>query len=140
MDHLCRIAGLIPLECMQFTFMQEAFWAVVILSPLAAAAGIQVVNFRMSFFSDAIGHSVFAGVALGLLFAISPSISTALLAVFVGLGIMAMKRHSLLSSDTVIGVFYSAVAALGLALVSRNQNIAGNNCRRNKPEFLACFF
>ena len=126
MDLLCKAAGLIPLECMQFTFMQEAFWAVVILSPLAAAAGIQVVNFRMSFFSDAIGHSVFAGVALGLLFAISPGFSTAILALLVGLGIMAMKRHSLLSSDTVIGVFYSAVAALGLALVSRNQNIAGN--------------
>lgn len=126
MDLFCQLAGMLPLECMQFTFMQEAFWAIVILSPLAASAGIQVVNFRMSFFSDAIGHSVFAGVALGLLLSVSTTLSTAVLALLVGLGIMAMKRRSNLSSDTVIGVFYSAVAALGLALVSRNQSIAGN--------------
>ena len=66
LDFFCSLAGALPFECMKLRFMQEAFLCVLLTAPLAAAAGIQVVNFRMSFFSDAIGHSAFAGVALGL--------------------------------------------------------------------------
>ena len=125
-DLLCSAAALIPLECMQMRFMQEAFIGILLLAPLTAAAGIQVVNFRMAFFSDAIGHSVFAGVAIGLLLSVSPAWSMPATALIVGGGIMLMKRCSRLSSDTVIGVFYSAVAAAGLALISRNPNVARN--------------
>ena len=115
---------MLPFECMKLRFMQEAFLGVLLTAPLAAAAGIQVVNFRMSFFSDAIGHSAFAGVALGLIFGLSPDLTMPLLALVIGIGIMAMKQRSALSSDTVIGVFFSAVVAFGLALVSRNPNVA----------------
>lgn len=123
-DLLCNIVALIPMECMQMRFMQEAFLGILLLAPLTAAAGIQVVNFRMAFFSDAIGHSVFAGVAIGLLLSVSPQWSMPATALIVGVGIMFMKRCSRLSSDTVIGVFYSAVAAAGLALISRNPGVA----------------
>lgn len=123
-DFLCGVAGMLPFECMKLRFMQEAFLGVLLTAPLAAAAGIQVVNFRMSFFSDAIGHSAFAGVALGLIFGLSPDLTMPLLALAIGIGIMAMKQRSALSSDTVIGVFFSAVVAFGLALVSRNPNVA----------------
>ena len=46
-------------------------------------------------------------------------IAYALLALLVGLGIMAVKQRSGLSTDTIIGVFFSAVVAAGLAVVSR---------------------
>lgn len=117
---LCELIGrAIPLECMQMRFMQEAMLGLILVAPMAAVAGTQVVNFRMAFFSDAIGHSAFAGVAFGLLFAISPNLTMPLLAVIVGLGIMAVKQRSGLSTDTIIGVFFSAVVASGLAVVSR---------------------
>ena len=124
MDVVCGWIGLLPFECLQLRFMQEAFLGILLCAPLAAAAGVQVVNFRMSFFSDAIGHSAFAGVALGLLCSVSPGITMPLLALLIGLGIMFLKRRSSLSSDTVIGVLFSAVVALGLALASRNPNMA----------------
>ena len=123
-DVLCGWIALLPVECLHLRFMQEAFLGILLCAPLAAAAGIQVVNFRMSFFSDAIGHSAFAGVALGLLCSISPGITMPLLALQIGLGIMFLKRRSSLSSDTVIGVLFSAVVALGLALASRNPGMA----------------
>ena len=119
LDFFCSLAGALPFECMKLRFMQEALLGVLLTAPLAAAAGIQVVNFRMSFFSDAIGHSAFAGVAFGLLFALSPGITMPLLALIVGIGIMAVKQRSGLSTDTIIGVFFSAVVAAGLAVVSR---------------------
>ena len=40
------------------------------------------------------------------------------------LGIMILQRHSRLSSDTVIGVFFSAMVAFGLAIVSRDRSLA----------------
>lgn len=113
------IGRLMPFECMQMRFMQTAMLGLLLIAPMAAVAGTQVVNFRMAFFSDAIGHSAFAGVAFGLLFAVSPNLTMPLLAVIVGLGIMSVKQRSGLSTDTIIGVFFSAVVAAGLAVVSR---------------------
>ena len=111
------IGKLMPLECMQMRFMQTAMLGLILIAPMAALAGTQVVNFRMAFFSDAIGHSAFAGVAFGLLFALSPGITMPLLALIVGIGIMAVKQRSGLSTDTIIGVFFSAVVAAGLFVI-----------------------
>lgn len=129
---LYRLIGeLLPFETLQARFMQQALVGLVLLAPMAAALGVQVVNFRMAFFSDAISHSAFAGVALGLLFAIDPHWSMPLFGVLVGVGIMAVQRRSALSSDTVIGVFFAGVIAFGLAVVSRDRSAA-----RNMQQFL----
>ncbi|MBV5316459.1 MAG: metal ABC transporter permease [Desulfobulbaceae bacterium] len=118
------IAHLLPFECMQARFMQQAMAGMLLLAPMSAAMGIMVVNFRMSFFADAISHSAFAGVALGLIFSIDPNWTMPVFGLVVGLGIMLMQRHSSLSSDTVIGVFFSAMVAFGLAMVSRERSLA----------------
>ena len=118
------LAQLLPFECMQARFMQQALVGILLLAPMAAAMGIMVVNFRMAFFSDAISHSAFAGVALGLIFAVDPDWTMPVFGLLVGLGIMILQRHSSLSSDTVIGVFFSAMIAFGLAIVSRDRTLA----------------
>ena len=118
------VAQLLPFECLRAVFMQQAMVGLILLAPMAAAMGVQVVNFRMAFFSDAISHSAFAGVALGLIFSINPHWTMPLFGLLVGLGIMAVQRKSTLSSDTIIGVFFSAVIAFGLAVVSRDRSVA----------------
>ena len=118
------LARLLPFDCLQHRFMQQALVGLLLLAPMAGAMGIMVVNFRMAFFADAISHSAFAGVALGLLLAVNPDWTMPLFGLLVGLSIMAMQRHSTLSSDTVIGVFFSAMVAFGLAIVSRDRSLA----------------
>lgn len=118
------IPKLLPFECMQARFMQQALVGLALLAPMCAAMGVQVVNFRMAFFSDAISHSAFAGIALGLLLGADVRLTMALFALAVGLGIMGVTRRTTLSSDTVIGVFFSAVIAFGLAVVSRERSVA----------------
>ena len=131
-DLILRISDLLahffPLECMEPEFMRRAMLGLLLIAPLAALSGVQVVNSRMSFFSDAIGHSAFAGVALGLIFSLpGQSMETAVdfsmpaLALVIGLLIMYLRRGSRLSTDTVIGIIFSAVVAFGLAIVSRNR-------------------
>ena len=115
------VAKLFPLPCMEPEFMRRAMLGLLLIAPLAALSGVQVVNSRMSFFSDAIGHSAFAGVAVGLIFSMPVEFSMPALALAIGLLIMYLRRGSRLSTDTVIGIIFSAVVAFGLAIVSRNR-------------------
>ena len=82
------LARFFPLECMELEFMRRAMLGLLLIAPLAALSGVQVVNSRMSFFSDAIGHSAFAGVAIGLIFSLPPEFSMPALALVIGLLIM----------------------------------------------------
>jgi zinc transport system permease protein len=118
------LAQVLPFDCLQARFMQQALAGLLLLTPMTAAMGIIVVNFRMSFFADAISHSAFAGVAVGLLLSLDPDWTMPAFGLLVGLGIMLMQRSSNLSSDTVIGVFFSAMVAFGLAIVSRDRSLA----------------
>jgi zinc transport system permease protein len=107
----------IPFEWAQFDFIWRAIGAMLIISPLCAALGVHVVNFRMAFFSDAISHSTFAGVALGVLFGVDPSLTLIGFGILAGLSITLFKGRSDLSSDTVISVILSATVALGITVL-----------------------
>jgi zinc transport system permease protein len=107
-------------------FMRRAAFALLLLSFASSGTGVLVVSRRMAFFPDATGHTIFAGLALGLLLSLPLDISVLIFGVLIGLFIIYLLRHSTLSSDTVIGLVFSGGVALGLALVSRfpqSQNI-----------------
>lgn len=118
------VAIILPFESMQMRFMQQAMVGLLLLAPMVTLMGVQVVNFRMAFFADAISHSAFTGVALGLLFSVNPQWTMPIFGLLVSVAIVASQRHSTLSTDTVIGVFFSGVVAFGLAVVSRDKNVA----------------
>ena len=117
------IPHILPFDCLQMKFMQRALIGLVLLAPMTAMMGVQVVNFRMAFYADAISHTAFTGVALGILLGVSPYWTMPVFGLIVGVGIVFVHRRSLLSTDTVIGVIFSAVVAFGLAVVSRNPSI-----------------
>ena len=50
-----------------YEFMRNALAAILIITPLFGLIGTMVVNNKMAFFSDALGHSAFTGIALGML-------------------------------------------------------------------------
>lgn len=115
----------LPQAWQGYGFMQRAIIECILIAPMCAAMGVKVVNFRMAFFSDAISHSAFAGVAFGFLLheAITqlnfdPRIAMVVFGVMVGLGIAIVRRRTDLSNDTVIGVFFSTVVAVGIAIIT----------------------
>lgn len=125
-DNICWLLSKIPLECMELHFMQMALLAVLLITPLAATAGVQVVNFRMAFFADTIGHSAFAGAALGLILLGSqgPAWSMPLLAMLIGLGVMWLKRSSEIASDTAIGILFAFIVSGGLLLTANSHELS----------------
>jgi zinc transport system permease protein len=120
------VGRLLPFDFLKPVFMRQALIGLILLSPITASLGVQVVNLRMAFFSDAISHSAFAGIALGLIAGVHPHVAMPLFGLLAGTGIMAFKRNSSLPSDTVIAVFFSGLVASGLAVVSREASIAGD--------------
>jgi len=56
------------MEMLDYEFMKNALMAISIITPLFGLIGTMIVNNKMAFFSDALGHSAFTGIALGMLF------------------------------------------------------------------------
>ncbi len=98
-------------------FMKNALLAILVISPLFGLLSTMVVQAKMSFFSDALGHSAFAGIAIGALCGLSaPTWCAVVLAVVFALLFSLVRHRSNLASDTVIGVFSSTAVALGIFL------------------------
>lgn len=102
-------------------FMKNALLAVLIISPLFGVLSTMVVHSRMSFFSDALGHSAFTGMAIGAICGFNePTWAAVLFAILFALLFNLVRRRSHLASDTVIGVFSSTAVALGIFLSTLN--------------------
>lgn len=112
---------LIPFSFMQYDFMKNSFLAILIITPLFGILGTMIVSNKMAFFSDALGHSAFTGIAVGVLLGISNiDISMLCFAVVFALVLNLIKRHQTVSTDTVISVFSSMSMAVGLVILSQN--------------------
>ncbi len=118
----------LPFSFIQYTFMKNALLAILLIAPMFGLAGTLVINNRMTFYSDALGHSALAGIALGTLVGLQdPVYSMIVFAILFGLGISSVKNHARSSTDTIIGVFSSSAVALGVALLSRKGGFARYN-------------
>lgn len=124
LDAIYSLIGLFPCDSLEPRFMRQALLGLLLLSPMTAMLGAHVLNFKMAFFSDAVGHSAFAGLALGLILGAPPQTAVLVFGVLIGFAIMAVQRKSGLSADAAIGIVFSAVVAFGLAVVSRAPGVA----------------
>ena len=62
------LCELLPLEMLRWDFMKNALLALLLIAPLFGILSTMIVTGRMSFFSDALGHSAFTGIAIGSIF------------------------------------------------------------------------
>lgn len=81
--------------------------------------GTTVVNNKMAFFSDALGHSALTGIAIGMMFGITnTNISMIIFAIIFSVILNYVKHKTTYGADTIISVFSSIAIALGLAILS----------------------
>lgn len=117
--------SLICFEWVEYDFMKNALLAVICIVPLFGILGTMIVNNKLAFFSDALGHSAFTGMAIGVILGIA-SVDISM----VGYGILfaillnyiSLKKTA--STDTIISVFSSLSTAIGLVILSRGGNFA----------------
>lgn len=103
----------------EYQFMRYALLAILVISPLFGILSTMVVQSRMSFFSDALGHSAFTGIAIGAICGLAePMWMAVVFAVAFALLFTWVRNKSSMASDTVIGVFSSTAVALGIFLAT----------------------
>jgi len=107
-------------EWFSYDFMRLALFAVLLITPLFGIMGTLVVDNKLAFFSDALGHSALTGIALGALFGIQDTtVAMVLFSMLFAWLLVRIQRSGVASNDTLISVFSSTAIALGLALLSR---------------------
>ncbi len=120
MEWWYTLVSLLPFDWAQpgtMLFMKHALLAVLVISPLFGILSTMVVHSRMSFFSDALGHSAFTGMAIGALCGFhEPTWAAIVFALVFALLFNLVRRRTALANDTVIGVFSSTAVALGIFL------------------------
>lgn len=113
------ICDLIPLEMLRWDFMRNALLAILLMAPLFGILSTMIVTGRMSFFSDALGHSAFTGIAIGCICgAAAPTWVAVLFSLAFALLFSYVRSRSNQAADTLIGVFSSAAVALGIFIAT----------------------
>ena len=114
---------ILPFDFMEYTFMKNAFLAILLVSPVFAIIGTMIVNKKMAFFSDALGHSALTGIAIGMLLGMTNiNISMIIFAIIFALLLNFIKNKTTYGADTIISVFSSIAIALGLAILAQSGN------------------
>jgi len=115
----------LPFDVFRFSFMKNAFLAVLLLTPLLGLLGTMAVNHQMAFFSDALGHSAITGIGLGMILGLRSDLAALLIfGIIWAVLICLIKQSGSASADTIISVFSSTSIAAGLLILSRGGKFA----------------
>ncbi len=119
---------------LQYGFMRDAIFAAILAGLTSGVVGAFVVVRGMSFFGDALAHSILPGVAVAYIYGagastlpILGSIANEDVRLFIGglsAGIFSailinwLTQKARLKEDTAIGIIFVAMFALGIAIIS----------------------
>ena len=110
---------LLPFEMLHWDFMKNALLALLLMGPLFGLLSTMIVTGRMSFFSDALGHSAFTGIAIGAICGFAAPIWAAVgFSIAFALLFSYVRSRSDQAADTLIGVFSSTAVALGIFIAT----------------------
>ena len=105
-------------EFLELQFMQRALIAGVFIGSTLSLLGVFVVLRKSAFFGDAVAHFAFAGIAVGFLLAVHPIAAAVAVSLALALGMGYVQNKAPAQSlDTIIGIFFSGAAALGIFII-----------------------
>ncbi|MCD8020533.1 MAG: metal ABC transporter permease [Clostridiales bacterium] len=112
----------------EYEFMRNALAAVLLITPLFGLMGTMIVDNRMSFFSDALGHSAITGIAIGVIMGMNhTTVSMVVFGILFALFLNWIKYRGKAGAETIISVFSSCGLAIGLAILSVGGNFSKYN-------------
>ena len=104
-------------EILTYSFMHRALISGIAIAILCSVVGLFLVLRRYSLFGDAIAHSSFGGIALGLLVGIYPLWTAYGVSIVSALIITRLKDRFNISGDASIAVLLSSGIAIGLVII-----------------------
>ncbi len=104
-------------EFLAYPFMQRALIAGTVIGITCALIGVFVILQKMAFFANAIAHSALAGIAIGFFMGLNPMVTAVMFGIIIAVLISYLKSRSILSVDTIIGIFLPSSMALGVLII-----------------------
>jgi len=105
-------------EIFAYGFMQRALVSGIAIALLCSVVGLFLVLRRYSLFGDAVAHSSFGGIALGLLLGIYPMWTAYVISIISALIITRIKQKFDISGEASVAILLSSGIAIGLILIS----------------------
>jgi len=105
-------------EIFTYGFMQRALVSGIAIALLCSVVGLFLVLRRYSLFGDAVAHSSFGGIALGLLLGIYPMWTAYVISIISALIITRIKQKFDISGEASVAILLSSGIAIGLILIS----------------------
>lgn len=105
-------------EWLQYTFMQRALLAALLVGLAAPAVGTYLVQRRMALMGDGIGHVALTGVALGFLVGTAPVGTAVIVAVLGAVAIEYVRSRGKASGDVALALLFYGGIATGVLLIS----------------------
>ncbi|MCF6321382.1 MAG: metal ABC transporter permease [Rhizobiaceae bacterium] len=99
-------------------FMLRAFLSGLALCLVTGPVGCFIIWKRMAYFGDTLAHSALLGVALALFLQIEAIIGVFVIAVGVSILLITLRRSTLFSNDTSLGILSHSALAIGLIAIS----------------------
>ena len=106
------------LEIFTYGFMQRALVSGIAIALLCSVVGLFLVLRRYSLFGDAVAHSSFGGIALGLLLGIYPMWTAYIISLISAAIITRLKQKFDISGEASVAILLSSGIAFGLILIS----------------------
>jgi len=106
------------LEIFTYGFMQRALVSGIAIALLCSVVGLFLVLRRYSLFGDAVAHSSFGGIALGLLLGIYPMWTAYVISLISAAIITRLKQKFDISGEASVAILLSSGIAFGLILIS----------------------
>jgi zinc transport system permease protein len=123
---LKTLAGATGLELLQYGFMHRAILVGLCIGVMAPLIGTFLVHRQLALIGDALAHTAFAGVAVGLFFngvlslGVSPYLTAVVVAVLAALLIEVISEVTDAYNDVSMAIVLSTGFALGTVLISLN--------------------
>ncbi|MGH2349650.1 MAG: metal ABC transporter permease [bacterium] len=104
-------------EILQYSFMQRAVLAGLMIGIIAPTIGVFLVLRRLSLIADTLAHVALAGVALGLLLGIHPVLGALAVAAVGAIGIERLRVSGRLFGEAALAIFLSGGLAIAVVIV-----------------------
>lgn len=103
---------------LEYSFMQNAFMAAVLVSVACGLVGTYVVIKRIVFISGGISHAAFGGIGLGYFLGINPIMAAIPFSILSSLIMGLTSKKVKISEDTAIGILWSLGMAIGIIFIN----------------------
>lgn len=112
---------------LQYSFMQNALLAGILISILCPLVGVFLVLRRYSMMGDTLSHASLAGVSLGLIFGSNPLLTAFIFTSFCGILIEFLRSYYKQYSELVMSIILTLSLGIAIILISTGKSGANIN-------------